>query len=194
MGLIPSTILTATHPISWFLCPAIQQPVQPSTYQQPVPSLNPRIPPASAPGQTIRPSIPSSVLISTPPSQSDLKCSAALSIQADEHAKSLHSLGMQDKAFQIKYAIRGPSGAEIHIGKATSEMIVISRSLMDHLQLSPQPLANIGFEVLTMHTTDHRDTAQGVDRVLNWGSWHLAVYAMLFHGFLGKRPHFNTRF
>lgn len=58
-------------------------------------------------------------------------------------------------------------------------MIVISRPLMDHLQLSPQPLANIGFEVLTMHTADHRDIAQGVDRDLNWGSWHLAVYAWL---------------
>lgn len=86
------------------------------------------------------------------------------SAQADGNTRFLHLLENQDKAFRIECDIRGPDGIETHLGKATtqadqgSEMNVISRSLMDYLHLVPHPLSVIGFEGLTMHTADHRDT------------------------------------
>lgn len=89
---------------------------------------------------------------------------SAQAASADEHIRFLHSLTGVDKAFCIECVVKCLSSVEIQLRKATtqadqgSEMNMISKPLVDHLQLVPQLVSSIGFQGLTMHTADHRDT------------------------------------
>ena len=87
-----------------------------------------------------------------------------LSVGADSQTRILQNLQGVEKAFRIPCTVKAGDGREIPLGRGVtqadqgSEMNVISEALRAQLQLPKNPLASVGFEGLTMHTADHRDT------------------------------------
>lgn len=151
--------LPPVFPTSRTMLPTFQPSFQPTGPLQQFPQQVPPYVPASQQQPT-----PNKAPSGVAPPQHESGSSNAHSIQTDGQTRFLQALGNQDKAFRIECKIRNPAGVETHLGKATtqadqgSEMNVISQSLIKHLQLVTQPLASIGFQGLTMHTADQRDT------------------------------------
>ena len=83
--------------------------------------------------------------------------------EPERFTRHLTSLVGKDKAFRVPATAKKPDGTEVKLEKRDnqadqgSEMNVISLGMTRHLSLVLHPLAEIGFQGLSMRTADSRD-------------------------------------
>ena len=82
----------------------------------------------------------------------------------EKHTRFISNLLGVDKAFRVPCTIHMQDGSEVQLNKQYvqadqgSDMNVISSGLAKRLSLTLRPLAEVGFEGLSMRTADHRET------------------------------------